>query len=231
MAALLGRMLRDTGHVFACVAFGKVKEIQTSRDDRIDSFIVPGDLAGSSLDNALRRYCDLVGQWKPDLIHVHGTEGVFGLLTARNMVTCPTVISLQGLLGPYSEWYRYFGNSSFMDIVRMHRLLEIPLMRGQLAGFLRFRKLAKREREIIAGNRCFMGRTAWDRAYVRALNPSAQYFHGGELLREAFWRGEWDIGGIRRHRIIFTNAGHPEKEPRLCWRQSNCCSPITPISS
>jgi len=98
-----------------------------------------------------------------------------------------------------------------MNIVRMHRWLEIPTMRGHWMGFWRFRKMAKREREIIAGNRFFMGRTAWDRAYVHALNPSVQYFHGGELLREAFWHKRWSIEGARRHRIVFTNAGHPRK--------------------
>ena len=126
MAALLGRMLKDTDFTFACVAFGKVKKVQMSHDDRIDCFVVPGDLVGRSLDHTLRVCRDLVGQWKPDLIHIHGTEAAYGLLTARGMVKCPAVISLQGLLGPYSEWYRYFGNSSVMDIVRMHRWLEIP---------------------------------------------------------------------------------------------------------
>ncbi|MFZ0930335.1 MAG: glycosyltransferase family 4 protein [Syntrophobacteraceae bacterium] len=212
MAALLSRMVSDTDHAFACVTFGKVREVQASHDDRIDCFLVPGDLAGRSLDGTLRLSCDLVNQWKPDLIHVHGTEGVFGLLTARNMVTCPTVVSLQGLLGPYSNWYRYFGNSSFMDIVRMHRWLEIAAGRGLWRKFLVTRKIAKREREIIAGNRFFMGRTSWDRAYIRAMNPSAQYFHGGELLREAFWRDRWSMRRAQRHRIIFTNGGgYPRK--------------------
>jgi L-malate glycosyltransferase len=212
MAALLGRMYKNTDYLFACVAFAKVKEIQTSHDERFDSYVVPGDLAGSSLKRDLLVYRNLVSQWKPDLVHIHGTEAAYGLLTARSMINCPAVISLQGLLGPCSEWYRYFGNSSFMDIVRMHRWLEIPAMRGQWIRFLRIRKMAKREREIITGNRFFMGRTAWDRAYICALNPSAQYFHGGELLREAFWQEQWDIGRTRRHRIIFTNAGgYPRK--------------------
>jgi glycosyltransferase involved in cell wall biosynthesis len=161
--------------------------------------------------DGLRRCRDLVNEWKPDLIHVHGTEETYGLLTARGMVKCPAVISLQGLIGPCSEWYHYFGNRRLIDIVRMHRLLEIPAMRGHWMGFWSIRKKAKREREIISGNRFFMGRTAWDQAYIRALNPSAHYFHGGELLREAFWKRRWDLGKARRHRIIFTNAGHPRK--------------------
>jgi glycosyltransferase involved in cell wall biosynthesis len=211
MAALLGRMLRDTDHTLACVAFGNVKEVQVSHDDRIDSFVVPGDLVGRSLDRDLRVYHKVVNQWKPDLIHIHGTEAPYGLLTARSMVKCPAVISLQGLLGPYSEWYRFFGNSSFADIVRMHRWKEILSMRGLGSAFWKIRKMAIREREIISGNRFFMGRTAWDRAYISALNPTAQYFPGGELLREAFWQRRWNIRGARRHRIVFTNAGHPRK--------------------
>lgn len=212
ISALIAQMLKNTDLVLACVAFGNVKEVQASYGNRIDCFVVPGDLVGKSIHRALQDCQDLVGQWKPDLIHIHGTESAYGLLTARGMVKCPTLISLQGLLGPCSEWYRYFGNNNFMEIVRMHRWLEFPAMRGHWIGFLRIRKMARREREIIAGNRFFMGRTAWDRAYISALNPSAQYFHGGEMMRAAFWNDRWNIGGIRRHRIIFTNAGgYPRK--------------------
>jgi glycosyltransferase involved in cell wall biosynthesis len=228
MAALLGRMLRDTDNVLACVAFGNVKDVQVSRGDRIDSFIVPGDLAGSSLDRSLRIYSDLVSQWKPDMVHIHGTEAAYGLLTARNLVKCPALISLQGLLGPYSEWYRFFGNSSFIDILRMHRWMEILAMRGQWSGFRRIRKMAIREREIITGNRFFMGRTDWDRAYIRALNPAAQYFHGGELLREPFWCGRWKLGEARRHRIVFTNAGHPRKGTEILLDAVKLLQPYFP---
>ena len=107
IAALLGRMLKDTDHSFGCVAFGKTRNVVTSSSNRVDSFLVPGDFVGKSLDRVLRTYCDLVGQWKPDLIHFHGTESAYGLLTARKMVACPALISLQGLMGPYSEWYHY----------------------------------------------------------------------------------------------------------------------------
>jgi len=48
-----------------------------------------------------------------------------------------------------------------------------------------------------------MGRTAWDRAYINALNPNAQYFSENRMLREAFWRKQWNVKNIQRHRIIF----------------------------
>lgn len=211
MATLLTRLLRDTTDTFACAAFGDTRKIQAAHAERIDSFVIPSNRGSKSMDKALGLCCHLVDEWKPDFIHIHGTEGPYGLLTARSMVACPTVISFQGLLGPCSEWYRYFGNTSLMNIIRMHRWLEIPAMRGQWLMFYRLRKAAKREQEIIKGNQFFIGRTAWDRAYVKALNPSAHYYHGGEMLRDAFWNTRWDLGLAQRHRIIFTNAGHPRK--------------------
>ena len=213
MAAILGRMLKETDFKFACAAFGGTKTVQISRDDRIDCFIIPKGKhdSGSPLERSLRMCRDLVNEWKPDLIHINGTEGPYGLLTARGLVKCPTVISLQGLLGPCSEWYHYFGNRSLSDVIRMHRWLEIPAMRGHCWAYWNIRKRAKREREIIRGNRFFMGRTAWDCAYLRAINPSAAYYQEERMLREAFWYKRWCLDESRRHRIIFTNVGHPRK--------------------
>jgi glycosyltransferase involved in cell wall biosynthesis len=228
MAALLGLMLKSTDHSFACVAFGRTKKVLESHDDRIDCFVVPGDIIGNSMDKTLYACRELVGQWKPDLIHIHGTEALYGLLTARGMVEVPSVISLQGLIGPYSEWYHFFGNSRFMDIVRMHRWRDIPAMRGPLGGFRSMQKMAKREREIITGNKFFMGRTGWDRAYVTALNPGARYHHGGELLREAFWQKRWNIAQARRHRIVFTNASHPRKGTETLLGAIKLLQPLFP---
>lgn len=209
MAALLARVLENPDVTLGCAAFGSVDKLQTLRQGRITSFIIP--IASSEKVSGLNICRDLVNEWKPDLVHIHGTESCFGLLTARGLVKCPVVISLQGLLGPYSEWYHYFGNRNLQDVFRMHRWLEIPLMRGQLMGLMQYRKMAKREMEIIKGNQFFMGRTSWDRSYIQAQNPSARYYHGGELLRDAFWGERWSVDRIKRHRIIFTNAGHPRK--------------------
>lgn len=210
MAALLGQMLIDTNFKFACAAIGKTDKRQTSSSGRIESYILPESGGNQSC-------IDLINAWKPDLIHIHGTENRFGLLVARGHVKCPAVISIQGLIGPCSEWYHYFGNRSLTDIVSMHRLLEIPALRGHWMELLKTRKMAEVERETIAGNRYFMGRTAWDRAYIHAKNPTARYYHGGELLREPFWRSRWKLSTATRHRIMFTNAGHPRKGAQVVF--------------
>jgi len=208
VATLVAHMLRETDYKCAVAAFGKTNALQSRHGDRVDCFTIPKN---GTLKRQLKMCRDLVEKWKPDLIHIHGTELAYGLLSARRMIKYPTVISLQGLLGACSEWYRYFGNSGLMDVIHMHRWLEIPVRRGQCWAYWDIRKRAKREKEIIKGNRFFTGRTEWDKAYIRAHNPSAKYFYVGELLREAFWQKHWHLGQVQRHRVIFTNAGHPRK--------------------
>lgn len=226
MAALLAR-LRDTGgdrHGY--VAFGAVNGLQRNDEDGVESFIIPSRL--NSTEHGLRVCCEVIHEWHADIIHIHGTENCFGLLTARRLVSCPSLISIQGLMGPYSEWCHFFGNRSLLTVLQMHRVLEVFALRGQMVGFLEYKRDARREKEIIQGNRCFMGRTVWDRSYLTAANPAAKYYYGGELLRNAFWQRQWSVEWMRRHRIVFTNAGHPRKGAELLLNAVKLLQPDYP---
>ncbi len=213
MAVLLEELLRRTGVEIAVATASPVPKEVRHRADGVDFFVVPCRQSENVLAcaRALRHCAELVRDWRPDLVHIHGTERFYGLLSARRMIETPTVISIQGLLGPYSEWYHYFGKSTLRDIIHMHRWLEIPARRGQCWAYLDIRKRARTEREILQGNRFFIGRTAWDRACVKAVNPQAAYHTVGELLRRPFWDSRWHLEECRRHRVVFTNAGHPRK--------------------
>ena len=217
MSTLMAALKDQTGLELSVASARPAKQIETYITNGIRCFVVPCGKRENAGDqrNALLDCCKVIDQVRPDLVHVHGTERFYGLLGARRLISCPVAISLQGLLGPCSEWYHYFGNRRLLDIIRMHRLLEIPLLRGHWYSFWDIRNKARREREIIQGNRFFMGRTAWDRAYSDSLNPHANYYPVGELLREPFWKKRWTLTKARRHRIIFTNAGHPRKGPEI----------------
>ena len=70
---------------------------------------------------------------------------------------------------------------------------------------------AKREQEILAGAKSFMGRTDWDRAHAEVANPDANYYHVGETLRQPFSKAQWNLPRCERHSVIFTNAGEPRR--------------------
>jgi glycosyltransferase involved in cell wall biosynthesis len=164
----------------------------------------------------LTRCVEIVRETQPDIIHIHGTERLYGLMTARNLITAPCVISLQGLLGPYLSGF--FGALSPAELWRSHRLIELATRRGLLWQFREFVVGARREHEIIAGAKSFMGRTDWDRAHVGSVNPEANYYHVGEVLRKQFSETLWNTSRCERHTIIFTNAGEPRRGTEVLLR-------------
>ena len=153
----------------------------------------------------------VVRDFAPDLVHFHGSERFFGLVKTEGLVTTPAVVSLQGVLGPYSEWRNYFGALSALDIAKATRLVEIPLGLGLVRQYQDLRRGARQEARIVAAMEGVLGRTAWDEAWARRLNPRASYHHVGEVLRPAFREARWAAGDHARHSIIYTNAGHPRR--------------------
>jgi glycosyltransferase involved in cell wall biosynthesis len=157
----------------------------------------------------LQACADLVRQRKPDLVHIHGTERFYGLLSARKLIDTPVVISLQGLLNAYQQFF--FGALSFRDIWKSNRLIELGSRRGLYWQHREYRRGARQEQEILSGAAAFLGRTDWDRAYVYSANPNASYYHVGEVLRQSFRSAIWDVSKCDRHTVIFTNCGHPRR--------------------
>jgi len=157
----------------------------------------------------INKCSDIIKKWHPDIIHIHGTERFYGLVPLRTQVDVPCIISIQGLLNECCKWRYTFGDLPLRDIMLMHRPVRFIRGIGPLWDYRLMLKKARREREIIQGNNFFMGRTDWDRAHIHAINPSARYYHVGELLRQEFRMLEWDVHKCRRHSIIFTNARGP----------------------
>jgi len=145
----------------------------------------------------------------PDLIHVHGSERFFGLLSARGMTSVPMVISLQGF--PTAYLPTFFGALGATDIIRAQRLVEVLTLRGLLWGYREYARGAVREREILERVPAFMGRTKWDLAQVKRFQPNARYLHVDELLRPEFSESSWSLDTCNRDRVFVTNVGHPRR--------------------
>jgi L-malate glycosyltransferase len=215
MIALLERLVRVPGMEIcvACAAPG-LAETEIAPSDNLRYYPISQGPAWRLFDfrppdndsRHLMACAEVVSRVNPDIIHIHGTERFYGLLGARNLISTPVVISLQGLLHEYARIRHYFGVTSLKDIVATHDLFHLFRWMGAFPEFLHLRRAAKREIEILKGNRWFMGRTFWDRAHLRAVNPDASYFQVSEVLRPSFYETQWEVGSCTRQRIIFTNA-------------------------
>jgi len=131
---------------------------------------------------------DVIEDFKPDLIHVFGTERGYGKVL-RNRPE-KIVFNLQGLLSPitavyfpleFSKWKALWG-SGFNSIIRGTTMFH---------DFQMLRKKATREKIIIEKWHYFIGRTDWDRNYISLINPAARYFHCEEMLRKEFFSAAW----------------------------------------
>jgi len=162
----------------------------------------------------LEQCADIVHSFKPDLVHIHGTERFFAQMMTKGMIKCPTVISIQGIMDAYSEWYRWFGKLALKDILTAS--VSTSFKFSGLFWDLRIaRQQANREREYFRKGKYFFGRTDWDKAYLSYFNDDARYFHIGEVLRQPFWQQQWKLEECKKHRIIFTNTRHPRKGAEL----------------
>lgn len=175
--------------------------VWNDRHDGINYFPIP---ANSSLKSRLRRRFDPAGEearflipevhraiadFKPDLIHVFGSENAFGCIVRETDIPCVT--HLQGFLPAYDNAKYPPGMSREIS---MGAWLRHPLRSYQRHWFdFVFRQRAAREIDIVKNCDNFFGRTAWDRDIVELYHPDARYWYCSEMLRDEFYRatGSW----------------------------------------
>lgn len=160
----------------------------------------------SEENNEVAACLKVIDDFKPDVIHVFGTEWSFGLIAEHTKT--PVIIHIQGLAGPYLNAYFPPGHS-FVDFLvrdginfkrKTHRILE----------YFHFKHRAKREARILRSCRFFMGRTEWDKKLVEMLSPNSEYFYCSEAVRPSFIAasGSWMIKD-RARKILMSSISPP----------------------
>lgn len=157
----------------------------------------------------VQRYQAVVDRFRPHLIHVHGTEYFQGLLTGRRHLSCPAVLSIQGIIDCCCD--HYWGGMPLRDILTTRTLRDWVRFDGLIEQRMRLRRRTRWEREIFASNAAFIGRTQWDRAHTYRMNRDAGYYHCAEMLRAPFHGKGWRLDKIRRHSIYASSASYPLK--------------------
>jgi glycosyltransferase involved in cell wall biosynthesis len=147
------------------------------------------------------QYDAIVRDFAPDLIHVHGTEGAFGLGIPHWPV--PAVLSIQGVLSSLAGLEK---RGRDRDAWLSMSLPALAKDTGGAHATRRLSRLARRERAIINSCRSFMGRTRFDHDFLLALKPSFAYYHCDELLRPPFLESKWH-GTRNAPRVIACGGG------------------------
>ena len=210
----LANALIETGEIELAVATNVMGvELSKYQTGGIKHFILP---ARSYLESHFPPTADVLSLWKqvidefqPDIIHFHGTERYYGMLTSQQDFNIPSVISIQGLTSVYHRYY--LGGLTFGEVLFSYSLRDIRHWDGLFQRKQQFKRLSKMEQDIIKSNHNFIGRTRWDKAHVFAMNPTANYYHGDELLRPPFHTAIKNSKCVVRHSIFAPTASYPLK--------------------
>ena len=149
---------------------------------------------------------------KPDIIHIFGTEfphTLSAINAAEELgISDRVVISIQGLVSVYAEHYcaciseRDTHSFTLRDFIRRDNI------------FLQSKKFKKRGKyEALAIKKAshIIGRTDWDLACVKHVNPETTYHFCNETLRDSFYEKVWNLNSCERHSLFVSQSNYPIK--------------------
>ena len=144
----------------------------------------------------------------PDIVHIIGTEREHNLKLLEIANPKRTIISITGMVTYCSIHYyggieeKNFKNLSLGDILRHGG----PIREKRL-----FERFSISEKQLIRNAKYVTGRTTWDYACVKQLNPNIKYTYCSEILNDVFYRNSWNLNKIERYRIFVSQGSYPLK--------------------
>lgn len=171
-----------------------------------EDMVHPEIYGGDKLENCLQ---EIVDDFKPEILHIFGTE--FGHALAAVKAFRNPARTLVGLQGVISECAREYMADLPLEVqkeISFRDLLKKDSMKQQQEKFY---IRGEREKEILKLCQNVTGRTAFDKAAAKKMNPKVDYFFMNETMREEFYEGRWNYGACEKYRIFFSQADYPLK--------------------
>ena len=159
---------------------------------------------------------EIIMEVEPDIVHVWGTEfehsyNIIFILQSLEMIE-KTVVSIQGIVSVIGK-YHYI-TSLQQNVIKSRTLAEFFFRNVYLNIEDQQKHMilqGKKEIEILKKIKYCIGRTDFDKAYVKQINLNIQYFHCNETLRENFYNKKWKCSNCKKHTIFFGQSYYPVK--------------------
>lgn len=146
----------------------------------------------------------VIDEFKPDIIHIHGTEYAMGYSIVRLCHNIPVVLSIQGVLTRISQ--EYYGGIPLGKIFTMSKPKAYLRLKAPIFAKMLFKKNAKRERIVLRNVKYVTGVTLWDKALMFSINPELKYYRLNCNLRSSFYScAKWNAETMTPH-TIYTGA-------------------------
>lgn len=150
----------------------------------------------------------IIDDVQPDIIHIFGTEmphtiACVDAVKGKDKI----IISIQGLVSEYVNHY--------LEGIPVSAYLTGGVIKGRyqtiISQYKEFRRRSENEINAIKKIYYVIGRTDWDRAFVRKINKRCRYLYCSETLRDSFYNNKWRIEKIERYSIYVSQGNYPIK--------------------
>jgi len=165
-----------------------------------------------NLDNSTEKIRKYVDEIKPDLIHIWGSEYAYDYemteISKSLGLIDKTVLSIQGLTHYYIDHFFTGLPTKVIDKHSFKELLGRPNIRKS-----RELMAAKGDIEVktFRNLKHCIGRTDWDYACAKQMNPEINYHFCNETLRSGFYKKQWNYDACEKNTIFFSQSYYPVK--------------------
>ncbi len=185
------------------------KELKKYQDDKFVYYLLPGAPA-VKYNKKNEHYWKIINkEFNPDLVHIHGTEFAHGYAFLNVCPEVKSVVSIQGLISKYAKVY--YANIGMADIIKNITIRDIVRQDNMIQAKKKFAKRGQNEIRILQKVNTVLGRTTWDYANAKAINPNLKYYISNETLRKEFYDAEWNINNIEKHSLFTSQSHYPIK--------------------
>lgn len=182
-------------------------------DDEYDDILIDDIHYYSFKDNDKNRLEKIILNNNFDLIHIWGTEYEHSLLACQiaknNNFLDRVVISIQGLVSYISKYHynSYIPQEDF----NKKTIVESLTNKSNESRKKQMYERGLKEIECLKLAKHCIGRTDWDEACVKLINPDINYYYCHEILRSGFYKYEWHYDKCDKYTIFFSQTNNPIK--------------------
>lgn len=151
---------------------------------------------------------NVISDCQPDIVHIIGTEREHNLKMFEVVGKDNCLISITGMVSFIAQ--HYYGGVPRKTWLKKS-LGDILRKGGPIAEQKRFVKYGINEKKLISEARYIMGRTTWDYACVKQINPKCDYIYCGEVLNNIYRENTWTIEKSKQYRIFVSQGSYPLK--------------------
>lgn len=207
MKSMADSLIQIDGNIKIAIAspWPTSKDLIDIKEGNYQFYGLPVKANNPDIDHSIIPYWKKINAtFKPDLVHLHGTEFTHGYGWILANGNHNVVVSLQGLVSVISRYETGGINFRFIRDMTLRDMLTLNLLSTQNN---RLKKSAINEIKLLKSIDHVIGRTEWDKTHVWSHNQDCKYHFCNENLRNPFYLGEkWSPNTCIPHRIFLSQA-------------------------